>query len=109
MKRSKTRSFKREGCDVEYEACQSDSYAGVAKRAAIALGVSQRKSRDLFTTQGTVIARDLTVDGRHVQWTLGNYMQAKHVGPQNVALGMGNLSLSDESDDVSMVAEWTEW
>lgn len=80
---------------IEIEACRSDTYDRLLRKAIKKCKLSARSgmSPSLFRMNGTrLLNESLVIKGKEKEWTLGSYLQALKKSPHSVKLGVAFVS-----------------
>jgi hypothetical protein len=89
-----SQSFKKASPFYEIELKKSDSYNEVIEKVCSVLKLcDERGLMSLFTARGSVICNQaITINSKQFEWTLGSYLSKRHVSPEKLCLGIGELT-----------------
>ena len=95
MIRSDRNSFKKHSAYFEIDLKKSDTYDVVVDKVCSVFDLSSEYAA-LFTCRGNIIcSTPITVSGKEYGWTLGAYLNKRHMSPDKIHLGIGLLSPDD--------------
>ena len=102
MKRNARNYFRRDGPFIECELSRTDTYSDVVEKICSYFKVAEASTSLYRPHNGTIIpSTELTVNNKSVIWTLGSYMRVRHLGPENLQIGISSTASEEPAESAS--------